>query len=84
MSQYVIDVDIKSVETQICVILNNILNDELRGRYSATGREVSEAVKDLIYSRKNEIIEMVVDKAVKEIVRKGLPKLLERMGDDER
>jgi beta-xylosidase len=32
-----------------------------------------------VYSRKDEIIDRIVDKAVKELVRKGLPKLLERM-----
>lgn len=36
------------------------------------------AVKDLVYSHKDEIIDKVVDRAVKEMVRKGLPKLLER------
>ena len=40
---------------------------------------VEKAVKDYIYSNKAEIIERVVDRASKEIVRKGLPKLLERI-----
>jgi len=38
---------------------------------------VEKAVKEYIYSNKAEIIEKVVDRASKEIVRKGLPKLLE-------
>lgn len=39
-----------------------------------------QAVKDYVYSRKDEIIEKCVARASAELVRKGLPKLLERMG----
>jgi hypothetical protein len=59
--------------------MNEAMNDELLRKYSRTGDEISKAVKDLVYSRKDEIIDRIVDKAVKELVRKGLPKLLERM-----
>ena len=47
-------------------------------KYSGTGDVIACAVKELVYSQKDEIIEKVVDRATKEIVRKGLPKLLER------
>ena len=40
---------------------------------------VPEFVKELVYSHKDEIIEQIVNRAVTELVRKGLPKLLERM-----
>lgn len=39
---------------------------------------MEKAVKDYIYSRKEDIIERVIDRATKEIVRKGVPKLLEK------
>lgn len=81
MASYVIEIDDKAIEEQINSILNRVVERELRQRYSGAGAEVSAAVKDLIYSRKDEIIEMVVDRATREIVRKGLPKLLERCGD---
>jgi hypothetical protein len=42
---------------------------------------VKEAVKQYIYSEKDSIIERVVDRASVEIVRKGLPKLLDRLGE---
>lgn len=74
-----IEVDQHVLDEQIGKILNEALNDELRRKYSQTGDEISKAVKDLVYSRKDEIIDRIVDKAVKELVRKGLPKLLERM-----
>lgn len=79
MSQFLIEVDENAIKEQISGILNTVLNGELRTRYSDTGREISSAVKDLIYSQKDRIIEMVVDRAAAEIVRKGLPKLMDKM-----
>lgn len=79
MSQFLIEVDEKAITEQISRILNTVLNEELRSRYTDTGREISSAVKELIYSQKDRIIEMVVDRAAAEIVRKGLPKLMDKM-----
>jgi hypothetical protein len=42
---------------------------------------VDKAIKQYIYSKKDSIIERVVDRASVEIVKKGLPKLLERLGE---
>ena len=81
MSQYVIEIDEKVLHEKISAILNDALNRELIYRYSDTGRMISDAVKDLVYSQKDRIIELVVAKAAKEIVRKGLPKLLERSAE---
>lgn len=78
MSLYTIKIDDAVVTEQITGILNSIVNRELASKYSVSGDVVASAVKEIIYSRKDEIIEMVVDRATKEIVRKGLPKLLER------
>ena len=41
---------------------------------------VDKAVKNYIYSEKENIINKVVDRASREIVKKGLPKLLEEIG----
>lgn len=41
---------------------------------------VDKAVKNYIYSEKDRIIERVVERATREIVKKGLPKLLEGIG----
>ena len=78
MSKYVIDIDDNVVTEQINNILNNIFNQQMESKYSASGDVIASAVKELVYSNKDEIIEKVVDRATKEIVRKGLPKLLER------
>lgn len=79
MSVYAIEIDETKLAEQISGILNSILNNELRSKYTYTGKEISAAVKDLVYTNKDEILDRVVDKAVKELVRKGLPKLMERM-----
>ena len=79
MSQFLIEVDENAIKEQIGGILNTVLNQELRSRYSDTSREISAAVKELIYANKDRIIEMVVDRASAEIVRKGIPRLMDKM-----
>jgi len=44
-------------------------------------RVIGAGIKEFIYNNKEQIIEKVVDRAAKEIVKKGLPKLLERSGE---
>ena len=77
MSQYVIEIDDKSVTDQINGIINAVFKREITSKYGETGHEISKAVKDIVYSHKDEIIDKVIDRAVTEIVKKGLPKLLE-------
>ena len=79
MATYQIEIDDKAICDQIAAILDLQVKRSLQTRYTGAGAEISAAVKDLIYSRKDEIIEMVVDRATREIVKKGLPKLLERV-----
>jgi Cys-tRNA synthase (O-phospho-L-seryl-tRNA:Cys-tRNA synthase) len=43
---------------------------------------VDKAIKQYIYSKKDSVIERVVDRASTEIVKKGLPKLLGRLGEN--
>jgi len=81
MAQYTIEINDEVITSKVGDILNDVLNRELSRRYSQTQDVVADAVRDLVYSRKDEIIEMVVARATKEIVRKGLPRLLERGGD---
>ena len=52
----------------------------MNNKYSDTGHIIAAAVKDLVYSNKDEIIDKVVERATKEIVKKGLPKLMEMVG----
>lgn len=79
MSRYEIEIDDEKIIEQINNILNTIVQYEIQHKYSVTNRDIIPlAVKELVYAHKDEIINDVVDRAVKEIVRKGLPKLLER------
>jgi len=78
MSLYTIEINDDAIKEQVQGILNTICNCELNNKYSESGREISSAVKDLIYSRKEQIIEMVVERSTREIVKKGLPKLLDK------
>lgn len=82
MSKYMIDIDDNAVTEQINNIINTIFNREIQYKYSCTGDVISAAVKELVYSHKDEIIDKVIDRAVKELTRKGLPKLLERYGEN--
>ena len=77
MSQYIIEIDDKSVTDQINGIINAVFKREINNKYGETGHEISKAVKDIVYSHKDEIIDKVIDRAVTEIVKKGLPRLLE-------
>ena len=83
MSIYQINLDDGAIIEQINNILDTVLMEQMNHKYSNTGHIISAAVKDLVYSNKDEIIDKVVDRATKEIVRKGLSRLLEMAGDTE-
>ena len=83
MSIYQISIDDDVIIEQINNILNKVLMEQMNHKYSNTGHIIAAAVKDLVYANKDEIIDKVVDRATKEIVRKGLPKLLERGIDND-
>lgn len=84
MSSYVIEVDDNVVEEKIITILNQVVNRQLANKYSVTGDVVAGAVKEIIYSRKEEIIDKVVERSTREIVRKGLPTFLERICNEKK
>lgn len=81
MAQYLIEVDEEKIIQQINGILNTVLKSELNRRCSDSNEAISLAIKDLIYSHKEEIIDKVVDRASREIVKKGLPKLMAKLGE---
>ena len=83
MSIYQINLDDGAIIEQINNILDTVLMEQMNHKYSNTGHIIAAAVKDLVYSNKDEIIDKVVDRAAKEIVRKGLTRLLEMAGDTE-
>lgn len=61
------------------------IKDSFRGQYETDfgiRDATAAAVKELVYSRKDEIIEKCVDRASRELVRKGMPKLLEKFQEE--
>lgn len=83
MSTYTIQVDDQVICDQINKILNEIVGRELYDRCSDSREAIALAIKDMIYARKDEIIDKIIDKATTELVKKGLPRLLERMTRNE-
>ena len=83
MSIYQISIDDDAITEQINKIIDSVFRKQMNFKYSDTGHIIAAAVKDLVYSHKDEIIDKVVDRAAKEIVRKGLPRLLERGIDND-
>jgi len=66
-------------------IANRIVNERTyENREAKLGARigVDKAVKGYIYSKKDEIIDRVIERASREIVKKGLPQLLENLGRD--
>ena len=80
-SRHTIEFDDEVVAEQIRSILDTIAQREIKSKYSETGREVTSLVKEIVYAHKDEIVERVVNQAVKEITRKALPQLIERMSE---
>lgn len=76
MSVYQIHIDDDIINEKVGNILNEVFLDELHRRYSRTNGEISEAVRELVYSHKDEIIDKVVSRATTEIVKKGIPKMI--------
>ena len=82
MSVYTIELNDDVIQEKLGNILNDALNRQLRHKTSDVNDTIAAAVKELVYSRKDEIIEMTVDRAAKEIARKGLVKLMERAANN--
>lgn len=80
------EIKIKIDEIKITSMVEEMIAKEIFENHRGLGRNarfgvhsgMEKAVKDYIYSRKEDIIERVIERATKEIVRKGVPKLLER------
>jgi hypothetical protein len=74
--------DERIVELVEHAIVKSILENRHENREAQYGVRsgIDKAVKQYIYVNKDKIIERVVERASTEIVKKGLPKLLESIG----
>lgn len=87
MSVYQIEIKDEALEEAVSYkverLVQAIVEDELTKSHFKFVKNTQQMIKDIVYSHKDEIIEKVVKRATAEIVRKGLPKLIERMDNDE-
>lgn len=83
MSLYTININDDVVTEQIRTIINDIFNRCLQHETASADSIIRGFIKEEIYSHKDEIIKQVVERAAREITKKSLPKLLERL-DGER
>lgn len=74
--------DERIVELVEKAIVESILENRRENREAQYGVRsgMDKAVKQYIYTNKDKIIERVVERASVEIVKKGLPKLIENLG----
>jgi len=74
----VVNVDEELLENMVTELIADKLAQNSEVRFGLR-KGIEEAVKEYIYSSKEVIIERVVDRATREIVKKGLPKLLKEV-----
>lgn len=74
--------DERIVELVEHAIVKNIMESRLGGSEARYGIKtgMDKAIREYIYVNKDKIIERVVERASTEIVKKGLPKLIENIG----
>ena len=85
------EITITANDAEIVDMVTKMIAKDISAQYTAESRDtkfgirrgVESAVKEYIYASKDEIIDRCVARASAELVRKGLPKLIERMGNDE-
>lgn len=79
----VMPIEVKFDEDKLYDLINSVMatniEDAIREEYRRDRGVINQFIKEILYSKKDEIIEMIVERASREMVKKGLPKLLERM-----
>ena len=71
-------IDETVIHAQAVSIIREIFDAEITRKYSDSGKVLSQAVKEVVYQHKDEIIERVIERASREIVKKALPIFQER------
>ena len=81
MSKYTIQTDIDEdlLLEEFTRVVNQVLSRTLGQETLKETGVMKQAIKEIVYSRKEEIVDRVVNKAAAEIVRKGMPKLIKKL-----
>jgi len=77
--QIKIEIDDKDLQKEVTEIIAKKLTASWSTERNIMKRTIADAVKEVVYSQKQEIINMVVNRASNEIVRKAMPKLIDKM-----
>lgn len=77
-----IEIDDKELQEEITSMIARKLTTSWSTERNLLKHTIADSVKEVVYSQKEEIINMVVNRASAEIVRKGMPKLVNKMMKD--
>ena len=87
MSKYYIEIEDKALEEAVSFkverLIQSITEDELSEHHNRFVKNTRDLIHDIVYAHKDEIVERVVQRASVEIVKKALPRFIERMNKDE-
>ena len=76
-----IEIDEKELRKEVTDIIARKLTQSWTSERNMFKRIIAESVREVVYSQKEEIINMVVGRATREIVSKSIPKLLDKLTD---
>jgi len=79
--QIKIDIDDKELREEVTNTIARKLTQTWSVERNVMKRTIADAVKEVVYSEKEFIIDMVINRATAEIVKKAMPKLLNKMMD---
>lgn len=74
-----IEINDKELQSEMTRIIASKLVSEYSADRHLMKLTMADVIKEVIYSQKEEIISMVVNKSSVEIVKKGLPRLIEKL-----
>jgi len=80
--QIKVKIDDKELQEEITSMIARKLTTSWSTERNLLKHTIADSVKEVVYSQKEEIINMVVNRASAEIVRKGMPKLVNKMMKD--
>ena len=76
-----IEIDEKELRKEVTDIIARKLTQSWTSERNMFKQIIAESVREVVYSQKEEIINMVVGRATREIVSKSIPKLLDKLTD---
>lgn len=76
-----IEIDDKELREEVTSIIARKIISNWSAERNVMKQTIADAVREVVYSEKEFIINMVINRATTEIVKKAMPKLLDKMMD---